>query len=225
MRPIDADYMKEHIEGNDSKTIKNIMEWIDNQPTIEPRQVTGKLNDCISRQMMLDGLARIAKAKAKSDTQKSLMGRIIFFTEHLPSVQPETEERTGESAQNVPKDELISRKAAIDAVRDQDAIISPISDDVLLVDKAMVMTELMMLPSVQPEKQHGRIFQGIIVEYPTISTYPECEGKPYFSIKYTENGQAFIGYGTYKPEVLSEYLKEDFMPSVQLQRKIEEAIS
>ena len=89
MRPIDADYMKEHIEGNDSKTIKNIMEWTDNQPTIEPRQVTGKLNDCISRQMMLDGLASIAKAKAKSDAQKSLMGRIIFFTEHLPSVQPQ----------------------------------------------------------------------------------------------------------------------------------------
>lgn len=35
MRPIDADYMKEHIEGNDGKIIKNIMEWIDNQPTIE----------------------------------------------------------------------------------------------------------------------------------------------------------------------------------------------
>lgn len=38
MRPIDADYMKEHIEGTDGKIIKTIMEWIDNQPTIEPME-------------------------------------------------------------------------------------------------------------------------------------------------------------------------------------------
>ena len=62
---------------------------------------------------------------------------------------------------------------------------------------------------------HGRIFQEIVVEYPSYNTYPEYKGKPYFSIKYTENGQWFIGYGTYKPEVLSEYLKEYFMPSAQ----------
>ena len=42
--------------------------------------------DAISRQAMLDGLASIAKAKAKSDAQKALMGRVMFFTEHLPSV-------------------------------------------------------------------------------------------------------------------------------------------
>jgi hypothetical protein len=72
-------------------------------------------------------------------------------------------------------------------------------------------------PSAQPEQQHGRIFQEIVVEYPSISTYPEYKGKPYFSIKYTENGQEFIGYGTYKPEVLSEFLKEYFMPSAQPQ--------
>ena len=44
--------------------------------------------DCISRQAMLDGLASIAKAKAKSDAQKALMGRVMFFTKHLPSVTP-----------------------------------------------------------------------------------------------------------------------------------------
>lgn len=72
---------------------------------------------------------------------------------------------------------------------------------------------------VQPEQQNARIFQGIVVEYPSISTYPEYEGKPYFSIKYTEDGQDFIGYGTYKPEVLSEYLKKYFMPSAQLRKE------
>ena len=71
------------------------------------------------------------------------------------------------------------------------------------------------LPSAQPGQRNARVFQGIVVEYPSISAYPEYEGKPYFSIKYTENGQEFIGYGTYKPEVLSEYLKEYFMPPTQ----------
>ena len=45
--------------------------------------------DCISRQVALVGLASIAKAKAKSDAQKSLMGRVMFFTEQLPSVTPQ----------------------------------------------------------------------------------------------------------------------------------------
>lgn len=61
-------------------------------------------------------------------------------------------------------------------------------------------------------QRNTRVFKEIIVEYPFYYIYPEYEGKPYFSIKYTENGQEFIGYGTYKPEVLSEYLKKYFMP-------------
>ena len=71
------------------------------------------------------------------------------------------------------------------------------------------------VPSAQPGQRNAIVFQGIVVEYPSISAYPEYEGKPYFSIKYTENGQEFIGYGTYKPEVLSEYLKEYFMSPAQ----------
>lgn len=47
--------------------------------------------------------------------------------------------------------DLISRQAAIDAVRNINAIVSPILDDVLLIDEAEAMTELMMLPSAQPE--------------------------------------------------------------------------
>ena len=43
--------------------------------------------------------------------------------------------------------DLISRQAAIDALRNITAIVSPISDDVFLIDKAEAMTELMLLPS------------------------------------------------------------------------------
>lgn len=62
-------------------------------------------------------------------------------------------------------------------------------------------------------KEYGRKFEEIVVEYPPaeLCTYPEYRGKPYFSIKYEENGEHFIGFGTYKPEVLSSYLQEYFI--------------
>ena len=60
-----------------------------------------------------------------------------------------------------------------------------------------------------------REFEEIVVEYPPkdLCTYPEYKGKPYFSIKYKEGNDYIIGYGTYKPEVLSRYLKDYFMPT------------
>jgi len=62
----------------------------------------------------------------------------------------------------------------------------------------------------------SREFQEIVVEYPPedLCTYPEYKGKPYFSIKYKEGNDYFIGYGTYNPEVFSRYLRDYFMPSV-----------
>lgn len=108
-------------------------------------------------------------------------------------------------------DDTISRQDAIDAVIEWYGC-KP--DDIEALEEI-----IKAMPSAQPERQHGRIFNEIVVEYPSINTYPEYEGKPYFSIKYTENGQGLIGYGTYNPEVLSEYLKEYFMPSAQPERK------
>lgn len=71
------------------------------------------------------------------------------------------------------------------------------------------------LPSAQPEKT--RIFVELVVEYPDpeLCTYKEYRGKPYYSIKYIENGERYVGFGTYKPEVLSQYLKEYFISSAQ----------
>ena len=54
-------------------------------------------------------------------------------------------------------------------------------------------------------------FVEIVISYPQFCVYEEYKGKPYFSIKYTENGQEFIGFGTYSLEVLSEYLRSYFM--------------
>jgi len=44
--------------------------------------------DAISREAVLNGLTSIARSKAKSDAQKSMMGRAIFFVEQLPPVTP-----------------------------------------------------------------------------------------------------------------------------------------
>lgn len=62
-------------------------------------------------------------------------------------------------------------------------------------------------------KSRGRIFEKLVVEYPSedTCTYPEYKGKPYFGIEYIENGEHIIGYGTYKPTVLSQYIKDYFI--------------
>ena len=59
--------------------------------------------DAISRQAVLDGLASIAKAKAKSDAQKSMMGRMMFFVEQLPSVSTEKTGRWIPVSERLPK--------------------------------------------------------------------------------------------------------------------------
>lgn len=62
-----------------------------------------------------------------------------------------------------------------------------------------------------------REFEEIVVEYPPedLCTYPEYKGKPYFGIKYKENEKEIVGYGTYKPEVLSQYLKNYFISTTK----------
>lgn len=58
-----------------------------------------------------------------------------------------------------------------------------------------------------------RIFVELIVRYPDpeLCTYKEYKGKPYYSIKFIENGETHVGYSTYSIEVLSRYLKDYFM--------------
>lgn len=64
----------------------------------------------------------------------------------------------------------------------------------------------------------NRKFLEIIVEYPKVCIYPEYVGKPYYTIKYEENGEMMVGFGTYKPEVLSQYLREYFISSIEPER-------
>lgn len=69
------------------------------------------------------------------------------------------------------------------------------------------------VPDNNVEKMN-REFEELEVAYfpDELCIYPEYIGKPYFAIRYKENGNHFVGYGTYSPEVLSRYLRDYFMP-------------
>ena len=90
------------------------------------------------------------------------------------------------------------------------------SDGLDYVETLVALNALAAISSsAQPEST--RTFVELVVKYPDpeLCTYKEYKGKPYYSIKYIENGETYIGYGTYNPEVLSQYLKEYFISSAQ----------
>ena len=60
-----------------------------------------------------------------------------------------------------------------------------------------------------------RTFIELVERYvePELCPYPEYKGKPYYSIKYIENGEEYVGYSTYNLQVMSGFLKKYFMPS------------
>ena len=70
----------------------------------------------------------------------------------------------------------------------------------------------------QPCDCINREFIEIVVNYPPadLCIYPEYKGKPYYSIKYRENGKEYVGFGTYKIEILSQWIKEHFISNVQV---------
>ena len=118
-------------------------------------------------------------------------------------------------------DKLIKASDAVDVVAKHSALygngeVSTDEGETLLYD---IMSEIMNLPSAQPEST--RTFVELVVKYPDqeLCIYKEYKGKPYFSIKYMENGEEYVGYGTYSPKVLSQYLREYFMVTAQPERK------
>ena len=75
------------------------------------------MNDLISRQAAVDEIEERKNANGYRNVAViSELNRLEGYIMRLPSAQPKTEERKEESAQNVPKEDLISRKEAIDAL-------------------------------------------------------------------------------------------------------------
>lgn len=68
-----------------------------------------------------------------------------------------------------------------------------------------------------------REFIEILINYPPVDLciYPEYKGKPYYSILYRgEDGRNHVGFGTYKIEILSQWIKQYFMSNAQPKQKI-----
>ena len=68
-----------------------------------------------------------------------------------------------------------------------------------------------------------RTFVELVERYvdPELCPYPEYKGKPYYSIKYIENGEEHVGYSSYSLQVMSGFLKKYFMsPAMEKQEQI-----
>lgn len=92
------------------------------------------------------------------------------------------------------------------------------SDETVFADVASKECMMHAIKNGTPlPRRYERKFEQIVIEYPPadLCTYPEYKGKPYFSIKYEENGEHFIGFGTYNLKMFSWYLREYFvMPTI-----------
>jgi len=164
---------------------------------------------------------------------------IRIIEKHLPPAQP--------VATDTNVSDTISRQAAIDAAEsayvrgmfptpfirevppaqkqltEEEVIICKMYLEDLGSHKTCNEYKLLMglLDGTTTVAKSKRTFVELRAEYqhPDLCTYPEYKGKPYYSIKYIEDGECFVGFGTYKPEVLSQYLRDYFMPSVQLEKR------
>lgn len=74
--------------------------------------------DAILEDLDFDSVKELRAYVAKNKQDDYFYGGILYAinaVQDLSSAQPKSEERTAESAQNVPNDELISKKAAMEA--------------------------------------------------------------------------------------------------------------
>ena len=105
----------------------------------------------------------------------------------LPSAQPETTERTTETAQNVSDRDLISRKAAIDAIRASTSKYTGFMEMEMYTDDDAVEA-IEALPSAQPdeEKISDLLYDVYRLTCPQLGTGGVTVLKSYISMVYRE---------------------------------------
>ena len=157
---------------DNKEAIKELSEWLDGccggkeiEPTrqalrlaisaLQAQEVKtqlsaeGTTSDLISRQAAIEAVSNWLYDTQTTETSDEVLLK-------LPSAQPENEERKEESAQNVPKEDLISRKAAIDAECEV-CQIAPKKERghncIYYVHGCKEIECLRVLPSSQPEPQ------------------------------------------------------------------------
>ena len=95
--------------------------------------------------------------------------------------------------------DLISRQQAIDALRKMQTYKLFAGDDMILIDKAQVQTELMGLPSAQPEQRW----------IPVVEALPEEYGE--YLVTYKSDGdQMFMDIVEYEPSFEFDHEKNRF---------------
>lgn len=139
-----------HPTEQDKKDILEALEWVRKKIDCTTADVPDTNDgDMSSRQAAFDEILHIFKQFRHDpiDHKRDI--------EALPSAQPETEERTAEPAQKVPNGDLVSRKAAIDALNEYFARIGKLKRRGLTEGEKAIrlgtLGAIKILPSAQPE--------------------------------------------------------------------------
>ena len=144
--------------------------------------------DCISREQAID-VATSATMEWDGMYVQDLNVRIREAIEKLPPIQPDN------NSENPNSSDVVSRQTAIDALRKMQTYKMYAGDDMLLIDQAGAMTELMLLPSAEPKRgkwiktaRWGRVyycdqcrnyldFDGVNVGRGSTNFCPNCGAK------------------------------------------------
>ena len=105
------------------------------------------MDDLISRKDAIDAISCDITVTGRKNAElvAETIGAFVDRIKALPPAQPDVPD--------ICVGDTISRKAALDAIRTLQTYKLSEDDDMLLVDKAEVQTELMMLSSAQPEQR------------------------------------------------------------------------
>ena len=142
------------------------------------------MNDLISRQAAIDAVKkntfRLTFAEEQNCEGHLAWSANAVYSDviegallELPSAQPETTERTTETAQNVSDRDLISRKAAIDAIRASTSKYTGFMEMEMYTDDDAVEA-IEALPSAQPDEE--KISDALYNIYRNKGTSTSAEG-------------------------------------------------
>ena len=109
------------------------------------------MSDLISRQALLNKFEPWLKVKDYSDGELNMLKAVLYEIRFMPYA---TDKNVGTKlSTNLAEvgTDCISRQQAIDALRKMQTYKLFSGDDMLLIDQAGAQTELMLLPSAQPE--------------------------------------------------------------------------
>jgi len=108
---------------------------------------------------------------------------LLKAIDELPSAEPDTTTHNSIPAKTSKNDgdetsgDCISRQAALEKIRKMQTYKMFAGDDLLLIDQAEAQTELMMLPSAQPERKTGHWVKSDMQRWYDVWLCSECGEK------------------------------------------------